>query len=711
MTSNQSSSPNPAEPPKIYVGRLRRDIELFRGEYDSEGNPTWVIFDPVSDSYFRISDEDYRIVSAIHGVSDVDTFIGKLKDSGINVDKERVMKVLSFLNNSNLMHTVYQHTHQKVEKIQEARRKMIWDILLSSYLFFKIPLLRPDRFLARTVSIMNAIFNKWTFLVLGLIAFSGYVSLIVKWHKLADVFIKSISVAGLMRYSIAVIVIKIIHEFSHAYAAKVCGVRVRKMGIAFIVFFPRLYTDLTDAWRIASRKKRFLIDSAGIISEIIIGGGAAMVWANSAPGLTNTIAYYIFAVSIINTVLINGNPFIRYDGYYMLMDIVNIDNLQRRGIERVQYIWRKHLFGIDYTLPDEIGGWNKHFLIAYGISAFIYRFFLYTSIIMIVYYQFNKIIGIVLLMLEVYLLVIKPLIGEIKRLIAFKQKIKRRNFLFSMTGLGMIAFLLIIPLPWSISLPCEVKPVESEMIYARISGFLEMMLVKDGQTVHKGQRLLTQSNPVLGWRLKEALLEKEIDRLQIDQAQSSAELLAGVNVAVKAWESSKTQIEELCRKQDLLSVPSNVDGVFSLYDQHLKSGKWLEKGEVVGEVFCPDRQKVFAYVQEEEIKDIRLNDKAEVSMSDEIKIYSGRITAVNSVPAVFTLSPLLNVFEGPIMVYPSGDGTFMPLTTCYQIEITLDYGNQIRSGRTGTAWIQKYSSIGGNLVRNTIHVLLRELSF
>ena len=696
---------------KYYTGHLRSDLELFRGEPDIKGNPTWVIFDPVADAYYKIGDAKYHMIRALSGNMEIEEYLQKLHSEGIRADKMEVLKLIKFLQDSNLFMPRYLQTEQRAQNMRDMKRKMFWHWLMSTYLFFKIPIVKPDRFLSRTVDTIRLIFNKWVMLWLWIIAFMGYVGLVMDWHKFTEKFISSISLQGLARYTLAVVAVKFIHEFAHAYAAKLNGVRVRRMGVAVVFFVPRLYTDLTDSWRIHDWKKRFLIDGAGIISEIIIGGIAALVWVNTVPGLTHSVAYFIFAVSIINTVLINGNPFIRYDGYFMLMDLTGIDNLQQRAAERVKYMWRKHLFGLDMPTNDKSEGWKRYFLIMFGIGTFIYRIFLYTSIIMIVYFQFPKVIGIVLLCLEVYLLVLKPLIGEMKILNIMRKKMNRKKAILSYSGFAAIVLCFFLPMPWDVSLPCEVRPANSERIYAR-SGFLNEVRVKDGQKVSKGQVLFVQSNPYLSWRLREAVIGIERDETILDQAQSDAKRLGEIKIDRRVLQSSRDLVEELKRKQAQLTLKSKLNGVFAFYDRKLKAGKWLHKGEAIGEVYNPNRQEVTAYVGEDEMRKLKIGDRVELYLKNGLKNYPGEITAVSDVAAELEPTPLLDVFGGNILSNQNPQhGYFKPLEPLYRVVIKVDESLNLPTGRSGAINIRKYSSIGGNIVRKVIHVLQRELTF
>ncbi|MFA6567528.1 MAG: HlyD family efflux transporter periplasmic adaptor subunit [Victivallales bacterium] len=717
--SNESSRPQPASAPQPvsmplpprqeFTGELRPDLEIFRGGADEKGKATWVIFDPVSGNYFRFSEKDYRIIGCLSGNQEMGAFLTKLKESGITADRQEAVKLISFLQQSNLFKPVYGLTEAKAVKARDFKKSMFWHIVLSTYLFFRIPLISPDRFLQRTLERVMAIFNPWTLFTLKMVAAIGYLCLIVNFYKFADAFIASISIQGLLRYSLAIVLIKVIHEFAHAYTARNYGCRVRKMGVAFIVFFPRFYTDITDSWRIPDRWKRFQIDGAGVFSELLIGGFAALVWANTSSGPANTVAYYIFAVSILNTVFVNGNPFIRYDGYYMLMDIVNIDNLQKRGTELVRGIWRRYLFGMEVP-PDPSTGWKRQVLIFYSISAFLYRIFLYTSIILIVYFQFIKVVGIVLLILEVYLLILKPVIDEGRFLVANWGKFKHGRATRSLGGALSVLIILSIPLPWSIVAPCEVKSKESVMLYAPVNGFLEELNVADGQAVKRGELLMAQRDPFLDWRRQEARFDYEIDLLQLDQAQGDKEQLRQIGVRRETLEHSRDTVSEIERKRVQLRTNSQIDGIFALYERHLKVGKWLAKGELVGEVFAPDARNAIAYVQEDDAKYIRAGDRVSVSLSDGISSYSGRVAGIIPLPAELPPSPLLKNYGGPIIVYNGGNGLFTPVSTYYQIDIEFSKSSP-NAGRTGAARLRKYASVGGNLIKNVLRVLRTELSF
>lgn len=706
--------PQPAlQEKKIYVGGLRTDIEIFPGETDQQGAPTWIIFDPVADTYFRVSEKYYRIISALSGTYELEQFIRKMQCSGLNVNKTDILKIIQFLNIGNLLLPTYGASADKAGKMRANKRKMLWHIILSTYLFFRIPLFKPDKFLNRTADAIHKIFNHWLLMTLSLIALLGYVGIIANFAKFTDAFMKSISVQGLMRYSIAVIFIKIIHEFSHAYTAKKYGCRVRKMGIAVVFFFPRLYSDLTDAWRVADRRKRFLIDGAGIFSELIIGGLAAVVWLNSRPGITQSISYYIFAVSAINTLMINGNFFIKYDGYYMLMDLINVDNLQRRSVETIRNIWRKFFWGIQPPPnPDEPTIITKNLLVLYGIGSFIYRIFLYSSIIFLVYFSFDflKPLAITLLGLEAFLLIIKPFYDETKQVFMNRKNIARKNLLLSGAGVAIIFLLLVLPLPWTLSLPCEIQSAQQSVVYAAFDGYLEEIKVANKDNVTAGQLLFRQQNPFVHMAMETAAIDLAIDQTILDQTESNSKKISQMEVVAQSLLSSKNKIAEAERKLELLNISAPQNGIFNLHNRRLTTGKWLTKGEVLGDIHDPGKLIGNAYVEEQDAKYIEIGESVEFSLPDQIQSYRGKVVELNELPAALPASPLLNISGGPINGTFNEQGEFIAMTTYYQVKIEFEK-NAPPAGRSGIASLTKYSSVAGNLLRTVWHVLLRELSF
>jgi putative peptide zinc metalloprotease protein len=709
MDSIQSSQQQ-----KIYTGELRKDLRIFPGAKDYSGNKTWVIFDPVADRYFRVSEKEHSIITFLSTSSQLETLLNKIKFTNPEISKKDILSVLSFLNNNGLLKGSYKITENRLRQLRILKAKALPSKLMSSYLFFRIPLWDPDDFLSRTTDFVKAVFNKWALLLLFIISVCGYIGVVVHWNKFTTAIIGSLNYSGLIKYGITIIILKIFHEFAHAYSAKFVGIRVRKFGVGFIIFFPRFFTDITDSWRIKEKKQRILLDSAGILIELLIGGIAALIWLNTGPGTVNAISYFVFAVSIINTVLINGNPFIRYDGYYLLMDFVNIDNLQKQGAIEIKLLVRRYLFGIKEKISHTMTGWKKYFAVIYGISSFIYRIFLYTAIILIVYFKFTKTVGVVLVCLEVYVLIIKPVVTEIRQIMQKKTKIKNKNFLISTGAFVVIFIILFAPLPWVIKIPCIVDSVESNIIYVNQDGFLDNFLVENYQKVKKGQPIFIQSNPYLKFNNTIQKIRLTIYENELDQQRSHFKIPVSDDMKIQQILNTRNDIKENQRKQELLKVISPLDGTFVLFDWHLKNGRWLSKGVEIGEVFSQTNIQILAYVDEYYINKINISDKVKIYLHNDVYSYCGKIQSINPIPSkIWGPSPLLSTAGGPMEVLKREDNyTFLLKKYYYQIIIRPDKKyKELKYSKTGTVEMRKFSSLGFNFIRRLLKIIQRELTF
>ncbi len=702
----------PERQEKLYTGQLRRDIQLFPGQHDEDGMPTWVLFDPVSDKYFRLQEREYLMISLLYENRLVDDFYDRSISLGSTIDRNGVFNVISFLMSNNLMMPVYGSTESRLLLQREAVERGFWTRVLYSYLFFKIPLFSPDAFISRSAPFVLGVFNKWTLLLLALISGAGYLSVMANWSRLLEAVVASMTLSGLVKYSVAIVAMKVFHELCHAYVAKSFGVRVRRFGIGIMVFFPRLYTDITDSWRITDRKARAMIDAAGIVFELLAGGFAALLWLNSPPSAFATICYYVFTVTAVNTLLVNGNPFIKYDGYYLLMDLVNIDNLQQRSFQAVNALFLKWLFGIKRSsrpiLRDPV---KNAFLTFFGVASFLYRIFLYTSIILIIYFKFAKALGIALILLEIYILCVRPVLNQIRIVMAYKSKIKAFNAISTSVAALLLAIAFLAPMPWRLSLPCEVKSDGGHVLYAPFDGFLTELPLPEGAKVSKGQRVATLSSPEMELDLKRKEADLKMAMIEYDRLSSSKESVPQAGPVLKRAEMISNDIDELRRRLALFEIKAESPGELCYYDSNLKASKWLKRGEAFGELFDPGAAVVLAYAKESELGRLKQGDAVSVSLKGELSEIKGVIKSVNKVPERTPLpSPLLSPSGGPIKVKDSPQGAVYE-EPVYQVSIEPLDRSALREGRTGDAFVRKPQSIAMSVVEQGSIWLRKLLSF
>jgi len=691
--------------PKAQTGTIRSDIRFFP---PGEQGPYPLLFDPLSEHYYKLTERSGKILRMLDHNYTLEDFLKKVNLSGIDADEQEIVQLITFMHRSNLMVPEYGMADRQLRQLRAAREKTFFFRVMSLYLFFRLPPIYPDRFFTMTMPFARLIFNRFT--VWGLItaAAFGYLLMLRQWNDAYSAFVNSLSWSNLVSYFWALLVTKTVHELSHGYTAKSFGVRVRAMGISFIVFYPRLFVDLTDTWRL-SRLKRIACDGAGIVSELIFGGLAAIFWVYSSPGPLHSTMFYLMTVSALGTILVNGNPFIRYDGYYLLCDILNVENLMSRSSEYLKCVNRKLFFGLgEIPDPEDVSPLT---LYCFGLGSFLYRLFLYTSIILIIYFQFTKAVALMLMALEAYTMLLAPLLMEAKVVLMYRKKLNWFKTGLTLLLIGAAASLLFIPLPWSFALPCEVVPENSRFVSVRESGFTAAALPEDPRLVHKGEEILPFRNQFLDFNLLRYAAMIRTNEAELDLARVDKDNMPMTPVIFEKLRINRISHGEMLRRKNNMSLTAETGGLFIPLQKNVSPGRWLEKGTILGKIIS-GKNVLYAYAQDKEVNRIQPGCKATVKLRGELKGIRGTVTAVNPVAVTFRDSTLIQSFGGTVPCYPNPQTKeFHPVNVLYCITIQPEQPLPPRIGRTGTAWVEQTYRLYIEIGRQLLHVFFREFSF
>ncbi len=691
--------------PKMQTGTIRSDIRFFP---PGEHGPFPLLYDPLSEHYYKLTERSGKILRMLDRSYTLEDFLKKVNLAGIDADEQEIAQLIAFMHRSNLMVPEYGMADQQLRQIRAAKEKTFFFRVMSLYLFFRLPPIYPDRFFTWSMPFARIIFNRFTVWFLVTVAAFGYLLMLRQWNDAYSTFVNSLSWSNLVSYFWALLVTKTVHELSHGYTAKSFGVRVRAMGISFIVFYPRLFVDLTDTWRL-SRLKRIACDGAGIASELIFGGLAAIFWVYSSPGPLHSTMFYLMTVSALGTILVNGNPFIRYDGYYLLCDILNVENLMSRSSEYLKSVNRKVFFGIG-EIPD-CEDVSPLTLYSFGLGSFIYRLFLYTSIILIIYFQFTKAVALMLMALEAYTMLLAPLIMEAKVVLMYRKKLNWFKTGLTLLLIGAAASLLFIPLPWSFALPCEVVPENSCFVSVRESGFAAAALPEEPRSVRKGEEILPFRNQFLDLNLLRYAAMIRTNEAELDLARVDRNTMPMTPVIFEKLRINRISREEMQRRKNNMSLAAETDGLFIPLLKNVSPGRWLEKGMILGKIIS-DKKVLYAYAQDKEVNRIRPGAKATIKLRGELKGMNGTVIAVNPVASTFRDSTLIQSFGGTVPCYPNPQTKeFHPVNVLYCITIQTEQPLPPRIGRTGTAWVEQSYRLYIEIGRQLLHVFFREFSF
>lgn len=628
------------------TGVLRRDVEFI----SSGGVP--MLFDPQADAYYRVSEDMLAMAKYLTASMPVSEFIRRLALDPGEASTRRVLGLLAFLRQNNLLEPAYGETGAKRENARQMKKKTAFLRFTAAYLFFKLPPIRPERLYRRIAPWVSWLCSRTVVTALLIPALVGYAMLCREATLVRDTFLDSLSWAGLVRYFGAIAVLKVVHEAAHSLAAMHFGCRVRGVGLGFMVFYPRFFTDTTDAWRLP-RRKRLLIDGAGIIAELLVGGIAALVWLYAPPGAWKSTCFYCFAVSTISTLFVNGNPCIRYDGYYMLSDAVRIPNLMQRSGEYVKRWWRYHIL----RLGERPQGEKGVFLLVFGACSFVYRIFLYTGIILIIYHKFVKWLAVIMMVLELHSTVIYPFWKEVRTVRALSRKSSSKaGLILALTAAAVIAAVLFVPLPWNTVMPGETVPERRVQVTVAEGGYLVDGVGHLPRVVKTGETLFALSAPTLvnAERKLAATLAK--DRLTLAYLKTDMARFAEAGVAAEKVKGDEHALVELRRRQELLKMTAEADGVFvPACPMDMDAGRMLGKGQNLGYLAIGGTE-VTAYADDRDLSRVRVGDKARISVAGELGTRAAEVSQVGLVPQSPENSPVSQLFGGPVqkgaVVYP-----------------------------------------------------------
>ena len=345
-----------------------------------------LLYDAIRNKYFSLGLTAFKLIKNWKGGEDIKNFEKKINSSGIDTSEEEIKSFISFLHQNNL---IIQPTGQNIAYLMQQKNSMKKSWLMHAihnYLFFKIPLFKPDDWLSKTLKYVKHFASKK---FRNLVYFFGFIGLFLVVQQLEtfkSTFLYFFSFQGLMLYFLTLVFVKCLHELGHAYIAKYYGCRVSAIGIAFLVFFPFLYTDTTDAWRLRNHKERLLINFGGILTELHLALIATFIWAVLPDGGFKSAAFFLATTSWISSLTINVSPFMRFDGYYVFSDWLRAENLQPRSFALARWKIRESLFGLNHPPPEEINPSRRWTFIVYAWATWVYRFFLFLGIALLVYH-------------------------------------------------------------------------------------------------------------------------------------------------------------------------------------------------------------------------------------------------------------------------------------------------------------------------------------
>lgn len=568
-----------------------------------------VVQHPSNNQFFRLNQPAYYFVGLLDGkrtVSQAWKLASEQLGDNAPTQGEAIHLMGQLYTSNLLLADLPGDTEALFRRYRKRIRREIQGYLMN-LLFIRIPIFDPDHFLDRWLPIFGKLFTWFGLLLLVALMSAGAYALAGKW---GDLFAKGKDVldpSNLFYLYIGTVLVKVIHEFGHSFACKKfgrdsgSGGEVHVMGIMFLIFTPMPYMDASSAWALRSKWHRVVIGAAGMMVELGVASVAAIAWANTSDGTVHTILFNMMFVASVSTVLFNANPLLRYDGYYILSDLLEIPNLSQRATDYMKYLVRRYIWRVrNLQCPAHSGGERAWFII-YGISSTIYRAIIYVGIILFVYRQL-PFVGMFMALAGGAAFMIVPAVkflhylgtsGELMRVRAWAVT---SSFLF--LG-GILGALGLVSFPDRFVSEGVSEPFSMAAVYALEDGAVDTdtPVIVSGTRVYKDKTvILRASNPELQAQYRSLLAQKQEMEIKRDIARAATQdrdddpknspenAIAAANIYQGQVDAIDEQIKHVAQQIDRLTLKSPLDGEFTSPDIDRLPNAYLKRGQEVGVV-------------------------------------------------------------------------------------------------------------------------------
>ena len=566
---------------------LRADLQLSPAAPALDGSPRWTLADPVRGRYFKLGAAAMRLLRH-WSLGDANQVLRAAnREPGLPLGGVELEELLGFLRSHDLITALDPQQRASYELKAAAQHQSLWQVLLHQYLFFRIPLWRPDAFLNRAwpwlARFGPGLLRYGLPLTLGL----GVFLVSRDWQRFLATFPHLFSLGGALAFGVALFFAKLCHEFGHAFMAKRAGCRVQSMGVAFMVLLPMFYTDVSDAWRVNDRRARLLIGAGGVLAELLLASIALLAWSLLPDGPARTAAFMLASATWITTLVINLNPFMRFDGYFLLSDFWEVDNLQGRAFALCRWRLREALFGYRQPAPEPWSPAMQRRLLWWGYGSWLWRAVLFFGIALAVYHLFFKLLGIFLMLVELVWFIFLPIVREWREWWTRREQAHAPRVLLS--GLGLLAALLLVAVPWrgSVEVPAMLEAGRASALHAPVAARVRQVNVSDGQAVSKGQVLVELESPDLASRQAIARREIEIQQLQMRRRAGRSETAADAGIVEQQLAEAVAEYRGLSAQRERLLLRAPEAGQLRDLLPQLQVGCWVSPKEPLARVVEP----------------------------------------------------------------------------------------------------------------------------
>lgn len=710
------------------------------------GRRYWGIKDPVSLRYFQLREEEYGILTMLDGETSLEEIKGRFEREFVprRVSLRQLQAFLATLHQDGLIVADTPGQGEELLARGNKQQRREWLNAFSNVLALRFRGFDPEPMLRVLLPWTRPLFSLWFLALCGMLVLSAVALVTVRYDtlqaKLPD-FQAFFTLRNAFWIAVAIAFTKVLHELGHALACKRFGGECHEMGVMLLVFTPCLYCNVSDAWMLPNKWQRVAIGAAGMIVELTLAAVCTWLWWFSEPGLFNSLCLDLMFVCSVGTLLFNGNPLLRYDGYYILSDIIEVPNLQQQADALLRGTLAQWILGIDLVnermLPDR----HRGLLTVYAAASWIYRWFVVFAVLWFTYK-----------VLKPYRLeVIAELLGVIVLARLLVMPVWRGgNFLLEQWGnpemnwrramaagtvlAGIVAAACFIPLPHRIHAPIVIEAEGARRVYVSVAGTL-VRSTPVGTVVEKDQTLAELKNLDVDMEVEKLRGQANQQRLHIANLERRRVADPAAGALLPTAQETLADIEERLKQrtldQERLTLKSPVAGtvlppprqVRKKSDKELvpwsgtpieekNLGSFLDTGTTLCLIGDPQQLEALLVIDQSDVEFVRTGQRVHIQLDESPgETLWGTIAEVGELDLDVTPRELLH--HGDIPTQADEKGVLRPLTTWYQARVTLvgpveESGKRsILLGATGRAKIhvpsQPLAARIYRALRNTFH--------
>ena len=624
--------------------RLRSHAQIHRQRF--RGQTWYVLQDYQSGQFYRLSQAAYRMVCMMDGRRTMreiwERFSGRMGDMDECPTQDEVIRLLTQLHHADLLHgeNVPDTSELSERSRKQARRELLKRV--ANPMAVRIPLFDPERFLALTFPMVAPCFTKVGFVVWLLLVGFGTLLGVQHWDALTnDVFASLFTAQNLFLISITYPGIKILHELGHGYATKKWGGEVHELGVMLLVLFPVPYIDASSSSAFQQKWHRALVAGAGIMTEAALAALAMIFWVLAEPGFARTMAFNVVLIGGVSTLLFNGNPLLRFDGYYVLCDLVEIPNLGSRSNRYLLYLLRRNVLGMrDEESPVTAQGETRWFFV-YGIVAYLYRVFVAISIAIFIGTKLFF-LGILLAVFTIFQSIGWPVIKGIHYL-ATNPRIRhhrRRAMLVGVACFGVIfALFLVIPFPYSTLSKGIIQLPSDTLVSPETSGFVGEIVASPGEIVVADMPLIEMYDVELIKKLK--IQTRTLEELELRKRVADVNDQTRARLLEEQIKFSRADVAWSQRRVNDLTIRAPKTGRFIIAGGDDLLGRFVAKGEVVAHVVTREDPLIRVVVDQGSVDLVRRRTREVTARRVEDHQNTSSVHVVREVPMAQQFLPNL----------------------------------------------------------------------